>query len=239
MATTLLAVLLLLPSAPARAGEPAVLKDIKVEARRVVLKLSKPAAFRSKAEAEPPKLTVTFSDTDIAGDEKDISASKGMARWVSSARSEEGGVPATRITVHLDMARDYAPVWSGNDLTLEFKGPPPADDGAEAEAPKAARAPKPAAKPADPAKPAAPAPAAAARTRSFRVQLASFPAEAEAQKLKAEVAAKLPGVEVVKAEVGGKAFYRVSMGPYPDRRAAAAALEKAAAAGREGIITKD
>ncbi|TBR21211.1 SPOR domain-containing protein [bacterium] len=224
MVTSLLALTLL--ASAARAGEPALLKDIKVEGRRVVLKLSRPSAFRSKAEADPPKLSITFSDTDIVGDEKDIALTRGMARWVSSSRAEEGGVPATRVTVHLDSARDYAPVWSGNDLVLEFKGPPPDDAEPAEEAPKA----KPAAKAAAPK---------AAPKRSFRVQLGSFPEEAEAQKLKGEAAPQLGGVEVLKAEVGGKTFYRVSMGPYPTRAAAAAALKKAADAGRQGIVTKD
>lgn len=227
MTQALLAVLVtLIPSA--RAAEPAHLNDIKVEARRVVLKLSRPAAFRSKAESDPPKLMITLSDTDIVGDEKDISMSKGIARWVSSARAEENGVPATRVTVHLDSPRDYTPSWSGNDLSLEFKGGPPV---VEAPAPQQEAEPNPA-KP-----PKASAPAAA--KRSYRVQLGSFPDEKVAQKLKSEFEHLLDPLEVLKADVGGKAVYRVAMGPFPNRAAAAAALEKAAAQGQKGIITRD
>lgn len=236
MTPLLLAAFSLLAPPSARAAEPAHLKDIKVEARRVVLKLSRPAAFRAKAEADPPKLMITLSDTDIVGDEKDISMSKGMARWVSSARSEENGVPATRVTVHLDSARDYSPVWSGTDLVLEFKGAPPA---AEEAAPEPAAPPKqkPAAAP-TPA--AAPAEAkAAGATRAFRVQLGSFPEEKTAQKLKSEFDHLLDPLEVRKADVGGKTVYRVTMGPFPNRPAAAAAQAKAAAQGQKGIITRD
>lgn len=223
---------LLLSLAPAVHAEPALLKDIKVESRRVTLKLSKPAMFRSKAEAEPPKLMVTLSDTDIDGDEKDISTSKGMARWVSSARSEENGVPATRVTIHLDSARDYAPVWSGNDLVLEFKGAPPA---ASEPAPEERPAPPPAAK----AAPAAAAPKAAAAKRSYWVQLGSFPDEKAAQRLKLEFDHLLDPLEIRTAAVGGKTVHRVAMGPFPDRPAAAAALDKAAKQGQKGIITRD
>lgn len=226
MTPALLTVLLFLsPSAPA--AEPAHLNDIKVEARRVVLKLSRPVAFRSKAEADPPKLMITLSDTDIVGDEKDLSMSKGVARWVSSARAEENGVPATRVTVHLDSPRDYTPTWSGNDLSLEFKGgppvaePPPPAPESEAAPPKPAKAAKAAAK------------------RSYRVQLGSFPEEKAAQKLKSEFEHLLDPLEVLKADVGGKTVYRVAMGPFPDRAAAAAALEKAAAQGQKGILTRD
>ena len=231
MTPTLLAALLpLLPSA--RAAEPARLNDIKVEARRVVLKLSRPAAFRSKAEADPPKLMITLSDTAIVGEEKDISMSKGIPRWVSSAISEENGVPATRVTIHLDSPRAYAPVWSGNDLVLEFKGGPPSAEAAapppETEVPPAKAAKAPAA-----AKPAA------ASKRSFRVQLGSFPEEKAAQRLKSEFEHLLDPLEVLKADVGGKAVYRVAMGPFSDRASAAAALDKAAAQGQKGIITKD
>lgn len=237
MTPLLLAAFALFAPPSSRAAEPARLKDIKVEARRVVLKLTKPAAFRAKAEADPPKLMITLSDTDIVGDEKDISMSKGMARWVSSARSEENGVPATRVTVHLDSARDYSPVWSGNDLVLEFKGAPPE---AEADAPEPAAPPKP--KPAA-AKPPAAAPAAAkaaaVATRAFRVQLGSFPEEKTAQKMKSEFDHLLDPLEVRKADVGGKTVYRVTMGPFPTRPAAAAAQAKAAAQGQKGIIIRD
>ena len=231
MTRLLLAALLVPVLAPAATAEPALLKDIKVESRRVVLKLSKPAMFRSKAEAEPPKLMITLSDTDIEGDEKDISMSKGMARWVSSARSEENGVPATRVTVHLDSARDYAPVWSGNDLVLEFKGAPPAAPEPAAEEDPA----PPAAAKAAP-KPAAAKPAAAKRT--FWVQLGSFPDEKAAQRLKLEFEHLLDPLEVRKAAVGGKTVHRVAMGPFPDRPTAAAALDKAAKQGQKGIITR-
>lgn len=242
MTPILLSVLVVLYAPSARAAEPALLKDIKVETRRVTLKLSKPAGFRSKAEADPPKLMITLSDTDIAGDEKDISMSKGMARWVSSARSEENGVPATRVTVHLDEARDYTPTWAGNDLILDFKGAPPA---AEAEAPEAAKPPpSPKPTPAKAAKvakaaPAPPAAPVAAKKRAFWVQLGSFPDEKAAQRLKTEFDHLLDPLEIRKAEVGGKAVHRVAMGPFPDRPAAAAALAKAAAQSQKGIITRD
>lgn len=229
MSDLLLAVLVLAFPAQARAAEPAMLKDIRVESRRVILKLSRPAMFRSKAEAEPPKLMITLSDTDIDGDEKDISMSKGMARWVSSARSEENGVPATRVTVHLDSARDYAPVWSGNDLVLEFKGAAPTP---EAAAPEEEPAPPPPAK-------AAPAPKAAAPKRMFWVQLGSFPEEKSAERLKTEFAHLLEPLGVRKASVGGKTVHRVAMGPFPNRPAAVAALDQAAKQGQKGIITRD
>lgn len=229
MTPLLIAALLMRPPA-VRAAEPAHLNDIKVEARRVVLKLSRPAAFRSKAEADPPKLMITLSDTDIVGEEKDISMSKGIPRWVSSSLAEENGVPATRVTVHLDSARDYAPTWSGNDLILEFKGAPPA---AEAPAPEPEAAPKPA------PKAAKAAPAKLAAKRAYRVQLGSFPDEKAAQKLQGEFEHLLDPLEVLKADVGGKTVYRVAMGPFPDRAAAKAALDKAAAQGQSGIITKD
>lgn len=225
----LLAALLLVPAA--RAAEPALLNDVKVESRRVVLKLSRPAGFRAKAEADPPKLMVTFSDTDIKGEERDIATTRGIPRWVSTARATENGMPAARVTIHLDSPRDYLPTWSGNDLVLEFKGPPPQP---EAKAPPAEDAPA-----AEPATAAAPARKAAARGRAYRVQIGSFPEEKAALQLKSEYEHLLDPLEVIAAKVGGKTYYRVAIGPFPDRPAAKAALGKAEAQGQKGIITRD
>lgn len=238
MTLTLLTALAFLTAPSARAAEPALLNDVKVESRRVVLKLSRPVAFRAKAEAEPPKLLITFSDTDVKGEERDIATTKGIPRWVSTARAAENGLPAVRVTIHLDSARDYDPVWSGSDLTLTFKGPPP-QATATAEPPKGAPRAKPAAAEPEPAAADAPPPPAAKRRRAFHVQLGSFPDEKAAHKLKAEFEHLLDPLEVLTAQVAGKTYHRVSMGPFPDRAAAQAALEKAAAQGQKGIITRD
>lgn len=238
MTLPLLAALALLAAPSVRAAEPALLNDVKVESRRVVLRLSRPVAFRAKAEADPPKLLITFSDADIKGEERDIATTKGVPRWVSTARASEGGLPAVRVTIHLDSPRDYDPAWAGSDLTLTFKGPPP-QATAPAEAPKAAPRAKASAAEPEPASADAPPPPPAKRRRAFRVQLGSFPEEKSALKLKAEFEHLLDPLEVLTAQVAGKTVHRVAMGPFPDRAAAQAALEKAAAQGQKGIITRD
>lgn len=72
----------------------------------------------------------------------------------------------------------------------------------------------------------------------FRLQLASFPSEEEAKKLKAEVEGKLGSPEIRAVQVGGKKFYRVQLGP-TDRASAQALFDQAAALGRKGLLIQD
>lgn len=72
----------------------------------------------------------------------------------------------------------------------------------------------------------------------FRLQLASFPTEEEAKKLKSEVEGKLGTVEIRAVQVSGKKFYRVQLRP-TDRASAQALFDKAAGLGRKGLLIQD
>lgn len=70
----------------------------------------------------------------------------------------------------------------------------------------------------------------------WRAQLGSFLTQEEAAKLESELDPALGNVEIQRAEVGGEVRYRVLLGPFPERSAAAAALRRS---GREGFLKFD
>lgn len=209
--------------ASAAAAKPAVLEEVGLEPGWVILQMSRPAGYRTQAQGST--LVVTFSDAEVSPDVRELSSAGGMVRKVNAVNAEEDGVSLARVTIELDMVRDYMPAWNGKELTLELKGPP-------------------AAAPAAPAAPAAAAPRAApaakaAAKKAFRVQLGSFAKEAQAARLKTSLGTGLGPLEVVRAETAGKTVYRVVLGPFDGKPAAKAAMEKAAAQGHAGLLVRE
>lgn len=203
------------------AAEPAVVEDIGIEPGWILIQLSKPAGYRTMADGST--LTITLSDTEISSQVKDLASAGGMVRKVTASRVDEGGQANTRIAIEFDIPRDYAPSWNGKELTIELKGPPPVE---------APEIPTP--------KPIPPKKAVRISTkRTYRVQLGSFPDEPQAVKFKAALAPAVGPAEIMRAEVAGKAVYRVVLGPFANRPAAKTALETAAAQGHNGVLTKD
>jgi len=74
----------------------------------------------------------------------------------------------------------------------------------------------------------------------FLVQAGSFKARENADKARAALSAIAP-VELAEIEAGGSTYFRVRVGPFPDRGGAQAALSKITAAGYQGakIIAKN
>lgn len=232
-------------AAPAAAG-PAVVKGIRIDAEQVVLSLSKPAGFRSRLEGPPAALVLTLDDAELSSRAKAVAGVSGLVRGVTTSQSVEGGVPRARITILLDTARNYSPVWHGNDLTVELQSVMLVKTTPAAAEPEPAAAAKPEpAKTAAPAAKAAPAKKAAAAGKGappapgYWVQFASLPGEESAVKERGQLEGALGKLEIRRAQVAGKPVFRVLLGPYADRPAAKAALDKAAAQGKKGFVIRD
>ncbi|MGH7409857.1 MAG: septal ring lytic transglycosylase RlpA family protein [Candidatus Methylomirabilis sp.] len=65
----------------------------------------------------------------------------------------------------------------------------------------------------------------------YAIQVASFTAESSARALKAELERKVSGVQIVKALVGGEAYYRVRVGSFASRTEAQGTAERLAGLG--------
>lgn len=225
-------------AAPVHA-QPALVQGVRIEPGKAVVRLSKPAGFSTKSDPAKASVVVTLSGADIPEEEPNVTKLSGMVRWVSANKVE--GTDQVRITIRLDQDRPFTLSYAGSDLVLVFGGPPPAEPKKPAppksEPPKA-EPPKPEAPKPPPAKADAPKPARP--SRGFRVQLASRPDEEDAIFLKERYQETLKmKLELREGTAGGKTVYRVSHGPFPDRAAAQAFVDKAKAAGLEAIVVKD
>lgn len=70
----------------------------------------------------------------------------------------------------------------------------------------------------------------------YSVQVSSFTAESNALALKAELEQKISGVRMVKALVGGEAYYRIRVGHFVSRAEAQTAAERLASLGHRVLI---
>lgn len=70
----------------------------------------------------------------------------------------------------------------------------------------------------------------------YSVQVGSFTAESNAQALKAELEQKVVSVHLVKALIGGEAYYRVRVGQFASRAEAQRAAERLASLGYRVLI---
>ncbi|MBI4424195.1 MAG: SPOR domain-containing protein [Elusimicrobia bacterium] len=147
-------------SARAQAADYAVLQDVQVLGRRVVLKLSRPAGFRTAMQPTPPALVVTLEETEIAQVAREKSAISAVVEGLESSQVRIDGVPRARVTIRLDAIRAYTPLWSGGDLVLEL--------GELMSGKAAAAAPSPPAATKAPAPPASAPAGAAAAGRPWR-----------------------------------------------------------------------
>ncbi|MBI3300316.1 MAG: SPOR domain-containing protein [Elusimicrobia bacterium] len=218
------------------AAEPAVLEYVEAESGWVILKASRPVGYRSKTDGA--NIIFIVGDVTLGPDAKDQEGSGGMVQSIAVSPFDDGGVPSALVRIHLDIERSYAAAWKENELTVELQDPVPGAIPVP-KAPVKAKAAKPAAPKASEAALPRDSARSAAAGKGFRVQLASFPSEAQAAKFKAELGADLGASEVVRAVAAGKVVYRATLGPFPDRAAAKAALDKASAGGRDGIIIRD
>jgi rare lipoprotein A len=70
----------------------------------------------------------------------------------------------------------------------------------------------------------------------YSVQVGSFTAESNAQALKAELEQKVVSVHLVKALIGGEAYYRVRVGQFASRAEAQRVAERLASLGYRVLI---
>jgi rare lipoprotein A len=70
----------------------------------------------------------------------------------------------------------------------------------------------------------------------YAIQVASFTAESSARALKTELEPKIAGVHIVKALVGGEAYYRVRIGSFGSRTEAQATAERLACLGYRVLV---
>ena len=70
----------------------------------------------------------------------------------------------------------------------------------------------------------------------YSVQVGSFTAESNAQALKAELGQKVVSVHLVKALIGGEAYYRVRVGQFASRAETQRAAERLASLGYRVLI---
>jgi rare lipoprotein A len=70
----------------------------------------------------------------------------------------------------------------------------------------------------------------------YAIQVASFTAESSARALKTELEPKIVGVHIVKALVGGEAYYRVRIGSFGSRTEAQATAERLAGLGYRVLV---
>jgi cell division protein FtsN len=70
----------------------------------------------------------------------------------------------------------------------------------------------------------------------YTVQVGSFASEANARNLERELAASVPGVEVVRRDVAGDTYFRVRVGNFTARSDALALAERLAARGHSVVI---
>jgi rare lipoprotein A len=70
----------------------------------------------------------------------------------------------------------------------------------------------------------------------YSVQVSSFTVESNALALKAELEQKISGVRMVKALVGGEAYYRIRVGHFTSRAEAQTTAERLASLGHRVLI---
>ena len=70
----------------------------------------------------------------------------------------------------------------------------------------------------------------------YAIQAGSFAAETSARALKTELEPKIAGVHIVKALVGGEAYYRVRVGNFASRTEAQGTAERLAALGYRVLV---
>ena len=81
-------------------------------------------------------------------------------------------------------------------------------------------------------------PSAAMPTLEFAVQVGAFASRARAESLREALDREGDAATISEADVGGDAFFRVRLGPYPDRDAARAAAQRLAARGHRAVVVE-
>jgi cell division protein FtsN len=72
----------------------------------------------------------------------------------------------------------------------------------------------------------------------FAVQVGAFASRARAESLRELLIRDGNAATVTEAEVGGDTFFRVHLGPYPDRQTARAAAQRLAGRGHRAVVVE-
>ena len=81
-------------------------------------------------------------------------------------------------------------------------------------------------------------PSGAGPTAEFAVQVGAFASRARAESLRDTLDREGDPATISETDVGGDAFFRVRVGPYPDREAARAAAQRLAARGHRAVVVE-
>jgi cell division septation protein DedD len=234
--------------APARAQESAVIEGLDLSGDSLGIRLDKRAQYEAAFLNDPPRVVIDFLWTKSAG--ASAIGTGSIIQAVQASRNE-GDPPVARVVVELYKPAGYSIAWSGDSkLVLSMLGAPPAQAPAPAEPPAEEKPSEPLPLPGT-SKPAAVETTAVVLPRPepergprpprwvFEVQAASFRREADALRLREALQGIGGEVSVVRVSVGGKDFFRVMAGPFPDRgRAQAAAAKAKEAAQVDALVVK-
>ena len=72
----------------------------------------------------------------------------------------------------------------------------------------------------------------------FAVQVGAFASRARAESLREALTLDGDVATITEAEVGGDTFFRVRLGPYPDRQTARAAAQRLAGRGHRAVVVE-
>ena len=72
----------------------------------------------------------------------------------------------------------------------------------------------------------------------FAVQVGAFASRARAESLREALTQDGDVATITEAEVGGDTFFRVRLGPYPDRHTARAAAQRLAGRGHRAVVVE-
>ena len=208
-------------------AEPATLQDYQVTAKQVTLKLSRPVGFRASTTATPPAIVITLEDTRIAQAVQEKSVASALVAGVAALPLTSPEGESARIIIKLAKPREFTATPNGNDLIVDLLEAAPASPAAAPPENVPATVEK--------AEPKKPAPKKAVK---YLIQVGVFSAEAAATELKKDLDSAETEVEVQKAQIGGKAMFRVLVGPARSRADAQALAGRLKDLGHPGLLYK-
>ena len=222
-------------------AEPATLLDYQVMAKQVTLKLSRPVGFRASATVNPPAVVLTLEDARIAPAVNEKSVASAMVAGIAALPLTSADGDSARVIIKLAKRKDFTTTMNGNDIVVDLIDPTGAAPAAPPAAEKAAPAETPVVEKAVPESVPATTPAKAPAKKAVKwlVQVGVFSDQAKADELKKDLDSEETTVDVRKAEVGGKAMYRVLVGPSRSRAEAQALATRLKELGHAGLLYKE
>ncbi len=220
----------LLQAAPV--AEPNSLVAVTADGDRVSFQFTRAVAEHVAFHDAPPRLLLDFDRTRIMAASRIVEGDGALVRRVRSGHLETDPLPVTRVVVDLAERAAWRTEWEGATLRLVV------GDGGPAVRTAAPPEPEPAPRQARKAKPAAPS-AAPTAVGSWVVQAGSFGDESRAGAVRASLEKVVASAAIDKVEAGGKAVFRVRVGPFATRAEAEQAVKAAKGAGLDAFLRRN